>query len=478
MVALRNRRWTRKKLLATAVLAGLLSSCMLQRSEPARTAADADVAASYVLLGEGGRAMVRVVTAAAQCPALWLDGVAQAMGTRAPPQTLAPRVGQAKPTVFAVRICELPLPEGTGSARVGDKPLPLPRTAPARIVVLGDTGCRIKTAEHAFQACDDPQQWPFAAIASAAAREHPDLVIHVGDYHYRESACPADQACANSIWGYGWDAWDADLFSPARPLLQAAPWVVVRGNHEECARAGQGWFRLLDPASLSAGRTCDQAADDEQANFSAPYAVPLGGRWQLIVFDSALASRPIEPGKAADARRLARYQENMRAVNVLASAPGMRTVFVSHHPVLGFTVEAAAIRFGNPTLLAAMEPVNGTGYFAPGVQASLHGHVHSFQAINFSSAHPPTLVAGHGGDNLDAELSDAVAESYPSAPGVRIEAVSHSHSFGYLLLERDATGWTVFARRRDGSTLTVCSLQDAHLACGPGLPSVHPGAGR
>jgi hypothetical protein len=178
--------------------------------------------------------------------------------------------------------------------------------------------------------------------------------------------------------------------------------------------------------------------------------------------------------KSDDMHRLARYRENMLAVNALAAAPGMHSIFVSHHPVLGFTVEPSAIRFGNAALLAAMQSVNGTGYFPAGVEASLHGHVHSFQAVNFSSGHPAALVAGHGGDNLDAELSDRIGQSYASAEGVRIDSVTHSHSFGYLLLERSAQGWTILARRRDGSTLTECQLQGSHLACGPGAPNVRP----
>ena len=31
----------------------------------------------------------------------------------------------------------------------------------------------------------------------------------------------------------------------------AAPWIVVRGNHESCSRAGQGWWRFLDPRPLA-----------------------------------------------------------------------------------------------------------------------------------------------------------------------------------------------------------------------------------
>ncbi len=76
-------------------------------------------------------------------------------------------------------------------------------------------------------------------------------MIHVGDYVYRETPCPeGNTTCAGSPWGYGWDVWNADFFEPAAPLLANAPWLVVRGNHENCARAGEGWLRFLDPLPM------------------------------------------------------------------------------------------------------------------------------------------------------------------------------------------------------------------------------------
>ena len=112
--------------------------------------------------------------------------------------------------------------------------------------MIGDTGCRLKGKE--IQACNDPTAYPFAKTAQLAAAWKPDLVLHVGDYHYRENECPASApGCEGSPWGYGWDAWSADFFSPGAPLLNAAPMVMVRGNHENCFRAGQGWMRFLDP---------------------------------------------------------------------------------------------------------------------------------------------------------------------------------------------------------------------------------------
>lgn len=39
--------------------------------------------------------------------------------------------------------------------------------------------------------------------------------------------------------------WLADNFEPATYLNQAAPVILIRGNHESCARAGTGYFRYL-----------------------------------------------------------------------------------------------------------------------------------------------------------------------------------------------------------------------------------------
>jgi Calcineurin-like phosphoesterase len=162
------------------------------------------------------------------------------------PRPTAGGPADSKPSSFPITVCESTVPLDATRASVGTRTLPVPKARPQRIVLIGDTGCRLEKAFNAWQACDESGAWPFADVAATAARFAPDLVIHIGDYHYRETACPPMIAgCRGSPWGYGWDAWEADLFVPAAPLLAAAPWIVVRGNHEECARAGQGWFRLL-----------------------------------------------------------------------------------------------------------------------------------------------------------------------------------------------------------------------------------------
>src|ERR1700753_2065792 len=81
----------------------------------------------------------RLVTSAASCPALHTDKGDTPMTVRA-----------GADANFALT-CSAPIPAGTRSAAIGGTVLPVPVVHPRRILVLGDTGCRIKGA--ALQAC-------------------------------------------------------------------------------------------------------------------------------------------------------------------------------------------------------------------------------------------------------------------------------------------------------------------------------------
>src|SRR5262249_40934003 len=120
---------------------------------------------------------------------------------------------------------------------------------PERILMVGDTGCRIKG--EALQDCNDPQKWPFPAVAAAAANLRPDLVIHVGDYLYRESPCPVRMAgCAGSPWGDNWRTWAADFFTRGGPPAAPAP-VGPGARHPESWRPpGRGFPPPAGPAAF------------------------------------------------------------------------------------------------------------------------------------------------------------------------------------------------------------------------------------
>jgi len=433
---------------------------------------------AFVVLGEEGRPVARVVTTAPACPAIELDGVPIVMDVRALPATIPLRPtrsepAESKPSAFPVLVCEKPIPQSTERAVVAGRPLPLPKANPQRIVVLGDTGCRIKTVDRAFQACNDPAQWPFATVASAAAEAHPDLVIHVGDYHYRENACPAGNAgCAGSPWGYGWDAWEADVFAPAERLLAAAPWIVVRGNHESCNRAGQGWWRFLDPRALAPRQDCNAAADDPIGDYSEPYAVPLGSGGaadtQFIVFDSSLVG--VLPLKSSDPMFVTYRAQFERAFALAARRPS--TFFMNHHPVLAFAPNPAkpdAPFRSNEALQSVLGALQPTVLFPPNVQALLAGHVHLFEVVSFSTAQPAQFVTGNGGDWIDPPLPLPLPAGTTPAPGAVVASLVATNRFGFMTIERDGAGWRMVAHDAHGMPMTSCTLFERRATCDPAL---------
>lgn len=452
-------------------LAALLvfAGCAAPPLPPAPPASPAQVGLqqAWVQAVAGPAWAVRALTADAGCPRLvWPEGSA-AMTQRSAPGDEPPPPGnkepERKPTAFTLRACEAPWPGGVAQLQVGGVALQAPAAEAHRIVVIGDTGCRLKASDRDFQGCNDASGWPFPRVLALALALKPDLVIHVGDYHYRESPCPADMAiCAGSPWGYGDDTWQADFFHPARALLAAAPWVFVRGNHEACARAGQGWLRYLD-AETGPARSCQPAGPGaNDGDFTAPFAVPLSSRSQLIVFDSSEIGSRTPPRESP---AWARWRQQLDQVGELARGSA-QSVFVNHHPSLAFspslTGAPGTARSGLTPLLQDATPGR---LFPPGVQATLHGHIHMHQALGFASNHPVTLVIGNGGSAASGRVNDAAALKHELLPGARLETVRTHTDFGLSLLTATPEGWQLQALDALGQPLSTCRLAGQKLSC-------------
>jgi hypothetical protein len=311
-----------------------------------------------------------------------------------------------------------------------------------RIVVIGDTGCRLNDA--LVQDCNDPVKWPFAQVARLAAARRPDLVIHVGDYHYRETPCPQARAgCAGSPYGDNWAAWQKDFFDPAAPLLAVAPWVLVRGNHESCGRGGQGWFRLLDPHPDAA--RCVAATP--------PYALNLRSL-NLLLFDSADAD-----DRSASAMKVAGYRAQLQAL--LAEAPP-HAWLLTHRPVWALTQgpDAKAGDTVNATEQAAIH-----GLVPANLDLVLSGHVHDFTSYDFGPGRPAQLVVGDGGD-----AGDAISQ--PVRPGIAIDGLNVRRGlaiaeYGYVVLHRTSQGWTGTVYAITDQALAHCRLHGRDLSCHP-----------
>jgi predicted phosphodiesterase len=425
---------------STAVSAGVTAAALLAilafRGPPV---AQARIFAQWVQLGPDGASSVRAITDDS-CPQAIFDGVPLPMNVRADPGS---RIENVNPAVFSVRSCELPVPPGAVAATLDGRTLPLPRPNPERILIFGDTGCRIARDE--LQDCDDPRAWPFPKIAAAAAKARPDLVIHVGDYHYREARCPVEhKGCAGSPWGYGFDAWNADFFEPAAPLLAAAPWIMVRGNHEDCARAGEGWIRFLDV----------QPATANCHDLTGIFVARLG-EFGIVVVDGARADD--SKGDVGALASLLHSQFAEVAAKVSAEA-----WLVSHRPLNA--MRGALGKPMNEVENAVQERAFGS-IMPPGVRMTVAGHIHFFQAVDFGGARPPQLVVGTGGDNLAEAPPVSVIGAEINGRRV-VNSVTYS-GFAYMVWDRTGNLWTGTLFDADGKALDHCRLLDRSLTCGP-----------
>jgi hypothetical protein len=377
----------------------------------------------WVESGANGAVHARVVVAqASECPLLSMDNAAPVpMHVRLPvPKHFQP-------------VCELEIPHGTKRAKSGNQRLVLPVNNPSRVAVIGDTGCRVKGDR--IQACNDPEVWPFATVAAKTARAKPQLIIHVGDYLYRESPCPPSQVkeCGGSPSGDNWDAWNADFFKPASTLLGAAPWAFSRGNHESCARSWVGWFYYLDPRPFS--ETC--------ADYSEPYLVTLGG-FQLLMVDSSAAQ-----DDRVNSAQLAKY------TSLLKPYAATKAWLVEHHPLWGLRHENAGKSY--EPLTAVMQQS-----YDANIGLILAGHTHLFEILSYSSGRPPQIVAGDAGTALANQIQkDLKGET---VFGTVVESGESRHEFGFTMLQRHGTRWDLALKNPAAKTLVSCRIEgtDAH----------------
>ena len=417
---------------------------------------------AWLMLGPGGERIARAITGADSCPSLEVDGRDVGMQVRAAPE----------PPLFPVLTCEASIPASATQVAIDGTRLPLPEADIVRIAVIGDTGCRLEDGDPP-QSCNEPAAWPFARVADSVAEllgfltgdpagavaavgggrsvartvadVAPQLVVHVGDYLYREDPCPeGDQGCAGSPYGYDWTTIEADFFAPAAPLFRAAPLALTRGNHESCSRAGYVWFRFLDP------RPFDPVCSD----YTAPYAIDLGGL-QLLMFDSSAAN-----DDSVDPAQVALYRPQFAEVARLA---GPRAFFVTHRPmwVFGHAGEQDGqeqLFTGNPTLEAASE-----NQLPDSVEMVLSGHVHLFEALGFDAPRAPQLVVGNSGTELDPAVTTPLAGL--EIAGAEVAVGATRDTFGFVVLDARDAGWSMTLHDVDGATELECSIADRSLAC-------------
>ena len=346
-------------------------------------------------------------------------------------------------------ICALAAPKGSTAVSALGHVWKLGDGAPKRIVVIGDTGCRVR--DLSAQDCRSATGWPFARVAQLAAAKAPDLVIHAGDYYYRESPCPFERAdCRNSPYGDRFDTWRAELFDPAAALLAAAPVVFVRGNHESCKRGGDGWARLLETRPWAGA--CQEGGSSFVARL---------GDLSLGVLDSSVADD--RDPKPRGVEVMAAQLDKVRA----GLGPG-ESFLLTHRPIWA-AVPVARMGPLPPIFvgLNATEQAAAKGRTPDQVSLVISGHVHHFAAYTYGPTRPAQLVAGEGGATLADSDRPALDRTPLKIDGMEATKVNFAR-YGYALMEKTETGWTIEARDLDDKVVLRCRLKGRDLACDPG----------
>ena len=410
----------------------------------------------WIQYGPNNTVLARAITSGTVCPALSVDGTAVTLNQRSAPNS-----------TFPVLECEASIGMGHTSAVLDGVQMKLPTPNPRRIVVVGDTGCRLKGTS--IQACNDPSAFPLARISNFVASFVPDLIVHVGDYYYRENACPAASAgngtttgCGGSPYGDQWTSWNADWFTPAQAMMSAAPLALTRGNHESCARGNKGWFTLLDPSAYNvASFTCTAGSTYD---FTTPYLVAVG-QATLLMFDSSYAN-----DSAVTSADVSMYQAQLSAIQ--PSLPA-NTIFVTHKPAYGLSATTGT---------GTSQSTNGgdddeQALFANGVpqpiKLLLSGHIHNFQAVKLNNAaYAPQLVVGDSGTLLDPQFvpSTTPGSTY-TMPGAGsaapITSTSDTSEFGFAVLDLITGGYVVNLYDLTGTPHGRCVIQfnNRNLSC-------------
>ncbi|MBC7421354.1 MAG: metallophosphoesterase [Bdellovibrio sp.] len=315
-----------------------------------------------------------------------------------------------------------------------------------KIAVLGDTGCRLKESKSGarYQDCNQPSEWPYPQITKTIAAETYDFAIHTGDYHYREK-CSDPKLCpmyTKSI-GYGWDAWWDDFYGPSQPLFKRSPLLLVRGNHEECARAYSGWGPL-SPIDKKFKDQCDEIE---------PYQWIEMDDLVLINFDDS----SFEDRKTLKPEDRAKWAAIFKKMDehILALKGKKEIWLITHRPVLGFfpSPEDAEPLAIVDNLKSVMTEAGATHF-----DYYLSGHVHNQQVIT-TEKNAIQAIVGHTGTGLDPFGRKIMNQQM-------VTTSETARSFGYGIFER--TGfkkWNWIFKDQNGAVVLNCKINAAKAKC-------------
>lgn len=315
------------------------------------------------------------------------------------------------------KVCEILVKRDVEEVKINETQIPTLPEKIKKIAFIGDTGCRINMLNQ--QECNSIVSWPLKKNLDSIAFHKPDLVIHVGDYHYRKNQCRNTKKCGN-IYGYNSQAWYTDWFNPAKEISLLYPFLFVRGNHESCNRAHEGWFRYLDPYPFLFEK-CE--------NFTPSWFFDIESI-KLFVFDSSSGQDIFT---------------NKNEINIFSKQFDKITHDNSNKPIW-FLTHRPLWRSPKKEFLTLKDHGNISqveafaNKFPSNVSAIVSGHIHIAQILLMDNV-PDQIIVGNGGALLHAQDQEPIYQNikfnYSNDKHYLAREVRNFFGFGFAILNLD-----------------------------------------
>ena len=355
-----------------------------------------------------------------------------------------------------------------------------------RLISLGDSGCQYEYPRNSTpterEKIDKLNQcvlsdWTFNATAISAAGQSPDVVLHVGDYRYHKQLNDSSGAHPDS-WAY----WRLDFFRPGQALLASAPWIMVRGNHENCPAdygysggttySSMGYNYFLQANVTSQTDQCIQATSQEpftQPNWSAQIpsktdsaGKPIAGH-EIIVLDTAPDANSKPHAGEHDNTVYERFKAQFETA--IKDSSGKSVWWTTHKPPMSLerysstgsihqddddTRNGLEGALGGADISVLCQPPQSSQGCAPSLL--MVGHEHFYQYIDYAGDDSPDIaIVGNGGvaKHIDPHLKSKCSFDNFDSPFENDAVVETSALHGYTMWHRtvtsaatDSAGWT------------------------------------
>ncbi len=471
-----------KRLVGSIAVGLILTGCSAaDNPEPPPASGPATFAMSLVVpkeISASGLLARAAVAGPATCPDLVVtiagESKALTMAERKPGQT-------TKGHFDSLISCNREIPANATSASVNGESIPsaMPKEV-SSIATMGDTGCRV--GSNGSQNCNSPSEWPLNRNAQQIITAEPDLLILTGDYYYRLAACPKgdEDKCGGSppppgdVDGAFLDSaagWEDDFFKPLQPVFSQLPLLILRGNHETCVEAGNGYMLYLDTQPGNATSCAPQP--DSDGKLKAPRILESARSLELTLTDNKkLRLASVDTSNSIDVavtpwwKRLAKQFEIAQTFAKGAD----EAILLSHRPLLGLTSKdlPKSDAPGWTPWLSLDATAGSRGKLDP-YSLMLSSHQHLLQMVQVPSA-PPQFIIGGGGTTLDpakgyikpkyGALATAAGERWVDQlePYPKLQERWLKVTWGHALLNPTDEGWKFEYRSPEGKTIQTCTV--------------------